>query len=141
MAIRTGRYGRIRWNPAGVTSPAGLVEIISLNTWKLSLKQDFEDVTCFGDTNKVYIPGMRDISGSLGGFFNIAELAVIAASSATTPGLLELTHNTTDTVGSPLAAAVFSGLSYLDADIDCTVNGAPKLTASFRAAGAWTVPA
>lgn len=140
MAIKTGRYGRVRWNPLGVTSPAALVVVASLNTWKLSLKQDFEDVTCWPDTNKQYVPGMMDVSGSLGGFFNVTELAVIAAAHSETPGLLELTHNTADTVGSPLAAATFSGLAYLDADIDCSMS-APKLSASFRAAGNWTLPA
>lgn len=140
MAIKTGRYGLVKWSPLGVVSPSGLVTVASLNTWKLSLKTDFEDVTCFQDTNKVYVPGMMDISGSLGGFLNVADLVIVAASHATTPGLLQLTHNTTDTIGSPLAAPVFEGPAYLDADIDCSLS-APKLTASFRASGAWTLPA
>jgi hypothetical protein len=141
MAIKTGRYGRVRYAPAGVISPAGYITLASINAWKLSLKTDYEDVSCFGDTNKVYVPGLRDVSGSFGGFLNISDLTIIAATSAASPGSLELTHNTTDTIGSPLAAPTFSGLAYLDADIDCGVNGAPKLSSTFVAAGSWTLPA
>jgi len=127
MAIKTGRYGTIKWDPLGVTP----VLLISLNTWKLSLKTDYEDVTCFGDTNKVYVPGMRDISGSLGGFWNSSNVAIFEATEADTPGKLELAPNSTE------ATFIFSGLAYLDADIDCSVSGAPKVTSSFKAAGPW----
>jgi hypothetical protein len=131
MAIKTGRYGSVYWSVSGGASPTRL---ISLNTWKLSLKTDYEDVTTFGDTNKVYIPGMRDISGSLGGFWDSDDVDLVQASEAVTPGLLELEPNTQE------PGFVFSGLAYLDLDIDCQVNAAPKVTSQFRAAAPWTVP-
>jgi len=140
MAIKSGRLGRVRYAPAGVISPGGLATIISINAWSWSLKTDYEDVSCFGDTNKVYIPGLRDVGGTFGGFFNLSDLTIVHATSAESPGQIELTHNTSDTTGSPLAAAVFTGLGYMDADINCSVNGAPKLTSTFKAAGAWTLP-
>jgi hypothetical protein len=140
MAIKTGRYGRVRYAPAGVISPSGYITLASINSWTLSLKTDYEDVSCFGDTNKVYVPGLRDVSGTFGGFLNVSDLTLIAATSSESPGSLELTHNTTDTIGSPLAAPTFSGLAYLDAEIDCSLS-APKMTGSFVAAGAWTLPA
>lgn len=128
MAIKTGRYGTVKWDPAGVTP----LLLIALNSWKLSLKQDFEDVTCFGDTNKVYVPGMRDISGTFGGFWDSTNTALFDATESPTPGLLELAPNSTE------AAYKFTGLAYLDADIDCSAKGAPKVTGTFKAAGAWT---
>lgn len=137
MAILTGRYGRVLWAKDGNGSPAAFEEIISLNGFKLSLKTDYEDVTCFGDTNKVYVPGMRDISGSVGGFWNSEERALFDATEATSPGMLELMPNSTDGGVSPLAAPSWSGLAYMDADIDCSVKGAPKVTGSFKAAGPW----
>lgn len=129
--IKTGRYGTVNWSASGGQSPTNL---ISMNTWQLSLKTDYEDVTCFQDTNKVYIPGLRDISGTLGGFWNSDDVDLVQASEATTPGLLELEPNSTE------PGFVFSGLAYLDLDINCQVNGAPKVTSSFRAAAAWSVP-
>ena len=129
MAILSGRYGTVKYDAAGVTP----VALVSLNTWKLSIKTDKEDVTCFLDTNKVYVPGMRDFSGSVGGFWNSSSVALFAATGAATPGLLELAPNSTE------PTYKFSGLAYLDADIDCSVNGAPKVSSSFMAAGPWTI--
>jgi hypothetical protein len=53
MSIKTGKFGKVSWDPTGGTT---LVEIISLNAWTLSEETEMEDVTCFGDTNKVYVP-------------------------------------------------------------------------------------
>lgn len=133
MSIRTGRYGLAKWNSNGLASP--LDALISINGWKLSLKQDYEDVTCFQDENKVYVPGLRDISGSLTGFWNSDNIELVKATEAGTPGYLELTPNSQE------SSFLFSGPAYLDLDIDCTVNGAPKISSSFRAAGSWITPA
>ena len=59
MAIISGRNGQVLWDPAGTTP----VEIISLNAWIADFKTEYEDVTCFGDVNRVYIPGMKDAGG------------------------------------------------------------------------------
>ncbi len=132
MSIKTGRYGTVKYASNGAASP--LTSLVSINGWKLSLKTDYEDVSCFGDTNKVYIQGLRDVSGSITGFWNSSSTVLIDAGTAPTPGYLQLAPNSTE------SAFVFGGLAYLDADIDCTVKGAPKLTGTFKAAGAWTVP-
>ncbi len=130
MSIKTGRYGKVSWDPAGGSA---LVQIISINAWKGDFKTDYEDVSCFGDTNKVYIPGLMDISGSFDGFWNAAELSLFKASMSPTPGTLQLMPNTTE------AAFFWQGAAYMDASIDCSMN-APKVTGTFKAAGAWTVP-
>lgn len=129
MAIKTGRYGTIKYDPAGLLP----VLLVSLNKWKLSLKTDKQKVTCFGDTNHVYVPGMRDINGSLSGFWNSSNVILFEATEADTPGLLELAPNSTE------ADFQFSGLAYIDADIDCSVEGAPAVSGSIMAAGPWTM--
>ena len=134
MAILTGRYGIVKWDATGLPSPPTPLTVISMNGWKLSLKTDYEDVTCFGDTNRVYIQGLRDISGSLTGFWNSASNVVIQATSSAVAGYMELTMNSNE------PTFKFGGLAYMDADMDCTVKGAPKLSASFKAAGPWTTP-
>jgi hypothetical protein len=138
--IRSGRNGAVKWDPAGVGG-AGSLLVASIKGWKLSLKTDKIKVTCFQDQNQVYVPGLRDISGSLTGFWNSAELSLVKATAATTPGYLELIPDTTDmAVGPPAAPFVFKGLAYLDAEIDTDVEGAPALTGEVLAAGPWTVP-
>jgi hypothetical protein len=126
MAILSGRYGSVKYDPAGTTP----VPVVALNTWKLDLKTDYEEVTQFGDSNKVYVPGLKDISGSLGGFWDSADTTIFEAADATVPGKLELIPN----INEP--TFTFSGLAYLDASIDCSL-AAPKVSATFKAAGKW----
>jgi hypothetical protein len=130
MSIKSGRYGKVSWDPLGGSA---LVQIVSINSWKGNFKTDYEDVSCFGDANKVYVPGLMDISGSFSGFWNSAELALFKAAMSPTPGTLQLMPNTTE------AAFFWQGPAYMDADIDCSMS-APKVTGSFKAAGAWSVP-
>jgi hypothetical protein len=128
--IKTGRYGKVSWDPAG---GAALVEVLSINTWKGDFATEYEDVTCFGDPNRVYIPGLMDISGSFGGFWNAAELALFAAAMQPTPGTLQLMPNETE------PTFYWQGLAYMDASIDCSLS-APKITGTFKAGGPWSVP-
>lgn len=132
MAISSGRHGTVKYDPVPA-SPYAPVALISINAWKLSLSTNYTEVTCFGDTNKVYVPGLRDISGTIGGFWNNAGTALIDATGATTPGYLELAPDST------APTFIFGGLAYLDADIDCSLD-VDKLTGSFKAAGPWVTP-
>jgi hypothetical protein len=50
MAIKSGRLGQVLYDPAGITP----VALISIDSWKMDNKTDKIDVTCFGDTNKVF---------------------------------------------------------------------------------------
>lgn len=127
--IKTGRYGTIKYDPLGTTP----VELGSLDGWKLSQKTDKINVTCFGDTNKVYVPGMKDLNGTLNGFWNSSNVELFRAIDAETPGLLELAPNSTE------PTFLWSGPAYLDADIDTDVLGVPKVSGSFMAAGPWTM--
>ena len=78
--IKSGRYGEVLYDPAA-TLP---VVIASINKWKLSLKTDKINVTCFTDPNKVYVPGLKDISGTINGFWNSDELTLFEATEAET---------------------------------------------------------
>jgi hypothetical protein len=130
--IKTGRYGEVLWDATGA-APGTPVEIVSLNAWKLSIKTEKEDVTCFNDPNKVYVPGMKDMSGTVAGFWNSDELALFEAADAGAPGQLKLMPNRQETT------FFWSGLAYLDADIDASLK-APKVSGTFAAAGPWTGP-
>jgi hypothetical protein len=131
--IRAGRNGLVKYDPTG---GATTVAIASIKAWTLSLATEKINVTCFQDQNRVYIPGMRDVSGTLTGFWNSADMTLIEATEATTPGTLALIPDSTD--GTP--AHEFTGLAYLDAEINTDVEGAPELTGTFMAAGTWTLP-
>lgn len=136
MAIKSGRYGKVAWDFDG-GSPLVLVELLTIEKWKLSYKTDKINVTCFGPsvTNKVYVPTLPDVTGTLSGYWDSTERALWAASQASTPGHLQLLPNRNE------SSYGFSGLAFIDADIDCDVQGvAGKISASFMAAGPWDVP-
>ncbi len=137
--IKTGRYGQVKYDPIGDESPLDLVVVSSINSWKLSQKTDKINVTCFGDNNKKYVMGLKDISGSLAGFWNSDSLTLFQAVDATDPGMLELVPNFNDLAGSPEVVPAFQGLAYMDVDIDTDVEGAPKISGSFVAAGDWSL--
>lgn len=134
--ILTGRYGQVLYDETGA-GPA-TTPIASLKTWKLSQKTDKINVTCFNDLNKKYVMGMKDISGTVGGFWDADELTLFEAVDAPTPGLLSLVPNKNETIGTaPGIVPAFSGLAYLDVDIDTSVEGAPAISGEFVAAGDW----
>jgi hypothetical protein len=134
--IRSGRNGSVKWDPTGAGGVTA-VALMSIKSFSLSLATEKINVSCFGDQNRVYIPGLRDISGSLGGFWNSEDMSLVEATELTAPGYLELIPDTGD--GTP-APHSFSGLAYLDAEINTDVEGAPEMTGSFMAAGSWTMP-
>jgi len=137
--VRSGRNGLVKWDAGGVLATAA--ELLSIKQWALSMKTGKIKVTSFGDANHVYVPGMPDIAGSLTGFWNSADMSLINAARATTPGHLVLVPDDTDLDdGGTPAPHQFSGLAYLDASINTDVEGAPALTGEILAAGPWTIP-
>jgi hypothetical protein len=130
MAIKSGRQGQVKMGVDELTA----VAVASLNNWTLSLATEMIEVTCFLDTNKVYVPGMRDISGTIGGFWNSAELAIIEATDDEAPLHLVLIPNISE------PTFIFSGLAYVSAEIEVPVNGAPTLAGTFSGAGPWELP-
>lgn len=132
MSIKSGRYGLVKWD-AAPASPQNPTTVASLNSWKLSLKTDYAEVTCFQDTNKVYVPGLPDFSGSVGGFWNSDSVVLFTAVKSPTPGYIQLFPNSNE------PSFTFEGLAYLDADIDVSIQ-VPKISGTIKAAGPWITP-
>jgi len=133
--IKSGRNGSVKWDPDGGTGAAAAV-LVAIKNFKLSMKTDKLNVTCFGDQNKVYVPALKDISGSVAGFYDSTALELYEAADMDAPGWLELIPDTTDAA----ATLKWSGLAYLDSDIDTSVDTAPAVTGTFMAAGPWGIP-
>lgn len=135
MARIHGRYGSVE-----IVDSSPAVVLGSLNHWTLNMATDYVEVTSFGDANKTYVPGLKDISGTLGGFYNLDagspsagdSEALFDAAEGTTPVTLSLIPSTLDT------SHYWTGLAYVDVSIDVAVNGAVTLAGNFKGAGAWT---
>lgn len=128
----SGSHGQVKMDPTG-TGGVGLVLVANLNKWTLNLATDKIDVTCFGDANKVYVQGLPDIKGTIGGVYDSGDLSIFNVALGTTAALLNLFPSSLDT------ATFFGGKAWLDSAIDVDAKGAVTITSNFVAAGPWTL--
>lgn len=125
-----GSKGLVKMDPTG---GATLVTVASLNAWTLDQARDKVDVTAFGDTNKQYVQGLPDVKGTLGGFFDTADVTLFEVAAGDIAAALELTPST--------IAPTFkwSGNAFLDASINVSATGAVTISSSFVGAGPWVM--
>jgi hypothetical protein len=129
-----GRHGSVE-----IGSPAALIG--SVSKWTLNQAKDFVEVTCFGDENKAWVVGLKDISGQLSFVYNLDPgspasgdtLPLIEATEGDDPVMLKLVPDTNN------ATHFWSGQAYLDlSTIDVDVKGAVVGTSNFKGSGSWT---
>jgi hypothetical protein len=117
-----------------INGPKGSGTKVSNRTeWTLNLNRDYVDATVFGDTNKTYLVGLRDLQGTYAGILDTSgDLLVTATTSDTISVYLYA-----DDTASPVL--VGSGPALFDAAVTASISDAVKVTGNFRAAGAWTI--
>ena len=110
------------------------VKVSAKTEWTLNLNRDYVDATVFGDTNKTYLVGLKDISGTYAGFLDTAgDLLVNATDSDEIATYLYADdRNSFETL-------VGSGLALHDSSINCSNSDAVRVSGNFRAAGPWVV--
>jgi hypothetical protein len=69
MPRRHGRNGQVY---LGITSAAAASPMPFQASWSINMNVDKQDVTAFGDGNKVYVAGLPDASGDFSGFMDDA---------------------------------------------------------------------
>lgn len=130
-----GKHGQVKMDPTGVGGPTA-VPVASLNKWDLDMAKDHVKVTCFGDTNQVYVDGLPDLKGTYGGFYDPADgLVIFDVIFGTIAPFLELLPDSTK------ATMMFSGKGLMDGKITVDSNGGVAISGSFVGAGPWTHPA
>lgn len=114
--------------------PKGVGTKVSVkNEWTLSLNRDYVDATVFGDTNKTYLVGLKDVSGTFAGLLDVSgDLIVMATDSDSIDIYLYA-----DDGSSPVLVA--SGPGLLDSAVNASNTDAVRVTGNFRAAGHWTI--
>lgn len=109
-------------------------KVATKNEWTLSLNRDYVDATTFGDTNKTYLVGLRDVSGTFAGLLDVSgDLLLNAADSDAVPMYLYAD----DRNGFEILVA--SGLGLIDAAVNASNTDAIRISGNFRAANSWTV--
>lgn len=130
MNRMTGSHGQIKIDPTGVGTT--LVTVASMNAWALNMARAKTDVTAFGDSNLVYVQGLPDIKGTLGGWFDTDEWTIFDVAMGDIAAFLNL-------VPSTLSPTYFwKGPAWLDAAIDVKHNGGISVTGNYVASGPWT---
>ena len=132
MAKIHGSRGQVAMDVAGGTT---YTTVADLNSWTLDTTRDTAEVTAFGNTNKQFVLGLPNYTGTLGGFWNTTSSpALFDAIFGTAAVGLKLTMDTA------VATDFFSGLAYLTGGgIAVGVGGAVTITSGWVAAGNWTL--
>lgn len=128
MARYHGKKGVVYMSTSGSGTA---VLVASLNSWSLNSPTDKVEVTAFADTNKVYVQGLPDISGSISGFFDDTSDALYDASRST-DGVKMYLYPSSDA-----ATKYWYGTAWVDFSIECPADGPVSISADFVAAGAW----
>jgi hypothetical protein len=114
------------------------VKITVKTEWTLNLGRDYVDATVFGDVNKTYLVGLRDIQGQFSGLLDLSgDFLVNASASDVTSIYLYGDDTNGNSTGAPILVAF--GPGFLDAAITASNTDAEKCTGNFRASGAWSV--
>jgi hypothetical protein len=118
-----------------INGPKGVGNKITAKTeWTLNLNRDYVDVTAFGDRNKHYVAGLKDISGTYQGHLDVSgDFGVNAVDLDAIPVYLYADDRT----GHELLIAY--GLGLMDATISVSSTDSPKVTGNMRASDDWTV--
>jgi hypothetical protein len=102
--------------------------------WTLNLNRDYVDATVFGDTNKTYLVGLKDVQGSFNGLLDTSGDLIV---NATSSDEVQIYLYGDDRDGFELLIA--HGLGLVDAQITNSNTDAIRCSGNFRAAAAWAV--
>lgn len=108
-------------------------ELLGCSEWTLDMATDTVEVTSFGDTNKSYVQGLPDTSGTLSGFVKDEETKWFTAQAATAPIKLYL-YFTRQTTG-----RYCYGTAWFSLSLNNTITSANEITGNFVAAGPWKI--
>lgn len=128
MAVYAGRKGVVYLSTTGT---GAATNVIKLTKWTLDQSTDKIEVTSFGDANKTYVQGLKDVKGTLTGFWDDTETKPFTAADSADGCKLYL-YPSADASGK-----YWYGPAWLDVSIDTGVADAVAISGSFAANGAW----
>jgi len=109
-------------------------KVAAKSEWTLNLNRDYVDATVFGDTNKTYLVGLKDIQGSFNGLLDVSgDLLVNTTNSDDQLIYLYADDRTSNEI------CIAYGPGLFDATITASNTDAIRVSGNFRASGAWTV--
>lgn len=116
---------------ASTSASGSASQVATLSEWTLNMATDKVEVTCFGNANKTYVQGLKDLSGTLSGYWDSDTDSLFDAADST-DGLKLYLYPSSDA-----ASLYFYGPAWLDMSINTAVNGAVTMSGNFVANGSW----
>lgn len=111
---------------------AGAVKAAVKAEWTLSLNRDYVDATVFGDTNKTYLVGLKDIQGTYSGMLDTAGDVLVSATDSD----VIMVYLYADDGATPTLVAF--GPALFDSSINASNTDAIRVSGNFRAATSTT---
>jgi hypothetical protein len=103
-----------------------------LKSWSVNFATDKQDVTAFGDSNKVYVAGLPDAEGDFAGYYDDASAQTYTAATDGVARKFYLYPNTNTT------SQYFFGTILPDFKVQGDVTGSVDISASWNAASTIT---
>lgn len=114
----------------GIASAAATAEPLPfLASWSFKAETEKEDVTAFGDTNKVFVAGLPDSSGEFSGFMDDATAQTYTAAVDGNARKFYLYPDATNSPG-----VYWFGTILPDFSANAAVSGSVEMSASWNAA-------
>ncbi len=113
------------------TTGSGNASSVTLTEWALNMTTDKVETTSFGDANKTYVQGLKDVQGTISGFWDDSDAKLFTAADST-DGIKMYLYPSTDA-----PTKYFYGPAWLDASISTGVSGAVSISGNFSANGSW----
>ena len=128
MSAYAGRRGVVYLSTTGSGAASS---VIKLNAWTLDSSTDKIEVTAFLDANKTYVQGLKDLKGTLSGFFDDTETKPFSAADSADGCKLYLYPS------ADAPTKYWYGPAWLDYSLEVPVSGAVTLKGSFAEIGSW----
>ena len=102
--------------------------------WTLNLGRDYVDGTVFGDRNKTYLAGLKDVQGAFNGLLDVSGDLIVNATDRDAIAIY-LYADDRDS----FEILIGRGLGLVDASITAANTDAIRVQGNFRAADSWDV--
>lgn len=128
MAKYHGKKGRVMMSTSGSGTAA---TVIGLNMWELNMPTDKVETTEFGASNKTWVQGLPDVSGSIGGYWDDTSDDLYDGSRST-DGVKFYLYPSSDVL-----TKYWYGPAWVDFSLTTGVAEAVQIKGTYAANGAW----
>lgn len=121
----------------GGAKGAGGIRVAAKSEWVLNRSRDYVEATSFGDSNKTYLAGLPDVSGSFRGFLDTSGDFLLDAATSDAQDLY--LYASDGTLAGTTEILVAHGPALIDASVTVSNTDAARISGQFRASDSWTI--